>query len=137
MKDMKTFDDKISQAILRELRQNSRLSWQELGKIVHLSGQAVAERVKQMQEYGIIERFTIGENRPRHFIGMSMNHSNFQSFEEWLKHNPNVESIDKTSGDICYLIVYLAQNSAELEPFLNELLAHGTYRLNSSIRRVK
>ncbi|XXQ67277.1 Lrp/AsnC family transcriptional regulator [Neisseriaceae bacterium B1] len=64
---MKKFDDKISLAILQTLRQNSRISWQELGKNVHLSGQAAAERVKQMQEHGVIDGFTIRENRPRPF----------------------------------------------------------------------
>ncbi|SSY81008.1 Lrp/AsnC family transcriptional regulator [Alysiella crassa] len=134
---MKKFDDKISLAILQTLRQNSRISWQELGKTVHLSGQATAERVKQMQENGVIDGFTIRENRPRHFIGVMMKHTNFQAFEDWLRGKPNVESVDKTSGDICYHIVYATENMAELEQFLNELLQHGGYRLNSSIRRVK
>lgn len=134
---MKKFDDKISLAILQTLRQNSRISWQELGKNVHLSGQAAAERVKQMQENGVINGFTIRENRPRHLIGVMMKHTNFQAFEDWLIQNPNVESVDKTSGDICYMIVYVTENLAELEQFLNELLQHGAYRLNSSIRRVK
>ncbi|MCQ9327236.1 Lrp/AsnC family transcriptional regulator [Neisseria dentiae] len=51
---MKKSDDKISQAILRELRRNARISWQELGRAVHLSGQAAAERVRQMQDAGVI-----------------------------------------------------------------------------------
>lgn len=134
---MKKFDDKISRAILQTLRSNSRISWQELGKTVHLSGQAAAERVKQMQENGIINGFTLRENRPRHFIGVMMKHTDFQAFEHWLIQNPNVESVDKTSGDICYSIVYITENLTELEQFLNELLTHGSYRLNSSIRRVK
>ncbi|OSI14905.1 hypothetical protein BWD09_09575 [Neisseria dentiae] len=134
---MKKFDDKISRAILHTLRSNSRISWQELGKTVHLSGQAAAERVKQMQENGIINGFTIRENRSRHFIGVMMKHTDFQAFEHWLIQNPNVESVDKTSGDICYSIVYVTENLIELEQFLNGLLAHGSYRLNSSIRRVK
>ena len=57
---MKKFDDKTSQAILRELRQNARISWQELGRAVHLSGQA-AERVRQMQEAGVFDGYTLRE----------------------------------------------------------------------------
>lgn len=58
---MKKFDDKTSQAILRELRQNARISWQELGRAVHLSGQAAAERVRQMQEAGVFDGYTLRE----------------------------------------------------------------------------
>lgn len=134
---MKKFDDKISQAILRELRQNARMSWQDLGRAVHLSGQAAAERVRQMQEAGVFDGYTLREPRPRHFIGISMQHTRFDEFEHWLCANPNVESAYKTSGDTCYQIVYIAEDLAELEKFLVELLQHGGYRLTSSIRQVK
>ena len=69
---MKKFDDKTSQAILRGLRRNARISWQDLGRAVHLSGQAVAERVRQMQDAGVIDGFTLKEPRTRHFIGVKM-----------------------------------------------------------------
>lgn len=134
---MKKFDDKTSQAVLRELRRNARISWQDLGRAVHLSGQAVAERVRQMQDAGVIDGFTLKEPRTRHFIGVKMQHTRFDEFENWLRGWENVESADKTSGDTCYQIVYAADDSAELEHFLNQLLQHGTYRLHSSIRRVK
>ena len=134
---MKKFDDKTSQAILRELRQNARISWQELGRAVHLSGQAAAERVRQMQEAGVFDGYTLRELRQRHFIGVSMRHTRFDDFERWLLNQPNVESIDKTSGDICYMIVYIAETYEELERFLNDLLQHGSYRLKSNITRIK
>lgn len=134
---MKKFDDKTSQAVLRELRRNARISWQDLGRSVHLSGQAVAERVRQMKDAGVIDGFTLKETRTRHFIGVKMQHTRFNEFENWLGGWENVESADKTSGDTCYQIVYATDNLAELEHFLNKLLQHGTYRLHSSIRRVK
>ncbi|QMT41481.1 Lrp/AsnC family transcriptional regulator [Neisseria shayeganii] len=134
---MKKFNDRTSQAILRELRRNARISWQALGQTVHLSGQAVAERVRQMQDAGIINGFTLKETRMRHFIGVRMQHTHFDEFENWLLSWENIESVDKTSGDTCYQIVYATDDLNELEHFLNHLLQHGAYRLHSSIRRVK
>lgn len=134
---MKKFDDRTSRAILRELRRNGRISWQALGRAVHLSGQAVAERVRQLQEAGLIRGFTLRETRARHFIAVKMQHRRFSEFENWLQGWENVESADKTSGDSCYQIVYASDDWAELERFLNELLHHGSYQLHSSIRRVK
>ena len=46
--------DKINQAILACLKANSRRSWQEIGKQVFLSGQAVAARVQQLEDQGLI-----------------------------------------------------------------------------------
>jgi Lrp/AsnC family leucine-responsive transcriptional regulator len=44
----------MNQAILKRLKTNSRMSWQQIGKEVHLTGQAVAARVQQMQDDGVI-----------------------------------------------------------------------------------
>nr|WP_314487123.1 Lrp/AsnC family transcriptional regulator [uncultured Kingella sp.] len=133
---MKKFDDKISQAILAKLRENSRISWQQLGEAVHLSPQACAERVRQMQDAGIISGFTLRENRPRHFITVLMAHNRFAEFERFLHAENGIESADKTHGDGCYHIVYIADTAEELEAFLTRLSAHGRYRTASSMRRV-
>ncbi len=133
---MKLLQDRMNQAILRELRNNGRISWQNLGRRVHLSGQAVAERVRQLQAQGIITGFSIKESRTRHFITVIMQHTRFAHFESWLGQHPNIESVDKTSGDGCYLIVYATDDNAVLDEFLTELLQHGSYRLSSSVRRI-
>ena len=134
---MKTFDDRMSQAILAELRCDARQSWEAMGRRVHLSGQAVAERVRQMQEAGVITGFTLREDRhPRHFITMFMAHSQFAAFEAMLAAEPDLESVDKVSGEGCYPIIHRAGTREQLEAFLNRLLPHGRSRVSSSIRRV-
>lgn len=129
--------DKTGQAILRELRQNARISWQDLGRAVHLSGQAAAERVRRMQDAGVIAGFTLRENTPRYFVSISMNHTDFAAFEALVCADENVESVDKTSGDSCYMIVYRTESAEVLEGFLNKILPHGGYRVAGSLRRVK
>lgn len=54
--------DDISVRILTMLQENSRLSFTEIGKEVCLSSSAVAERVKKLEEIGIIEGYTIRLN---------------------------------------------------------------------------
>lgn len=133
---MKKFDDKISQSILAKLRENSRISWQQLGAAVHLSPQACAERVRQMQDAGVIGGFTLRENRPRHFITVLMAHNRFAEFERFLHSESGIESADKTSGDGCYHIVYTADTPSELEAFLARLSPHGRYRVASGLKRM-
>jgi Lrp/AsnC family transcriptional regulator, leucine-responsive regulatory protein len=46
--------DKIGVKILHELQKNARISFSEIGRRIGLSSPAVAERVKKMEEAGII-----------------------------------------------------------------------------------
>ncbi|WP_141673515.1 AsnC family transcriptional regulator, partial [Gilliamella apicola] len=50
--------DKKDRAILDELKKNSRQSWKEIGEKVYLSGQAVGQRVQELYDNHIIEKFT-------------------------------------------------------------------------------
>ena len=125
-------------AILKQLRANSRASWQQIGQQVHLSGQAVATRVQNMQEQGIISGFTIRENHePKHFITVFMESSDFSGFENMLKNTEDVEAAYKVSGEGCYQVILRDRPANGLETFLNEILKYGRYRVSSSIRCVK
>lgn len=50
--------DRVDREILGILRDDARISWQALGDRVHLSANAVAERVRRLQRRGAIRRFT-------------------------------------------------------------------------------
>lgn len=54
--------DYIDRDVLRQLQQNGRVSMKKLGEAVHLSAPAVTERVKRMEDAGVIERYTIKVN---------------------------------------------------------------------------
>ena len=130
--------DKINLAICLRLRANSRMSWQKIGKEVHLTGQAVAARVLQMQDDGIISQFTIRQDHLlKYFITIFMKDASFDSFERFLKEDACVESAYKVAGEGCYQVVYLADAPAGLETFLNQVLAYGTYKVQSVIRAIK
>lgn len=51
--------DRVDREILAVLLDDARISWQTLGDRVHLSPNAVAERVRRLMRRGIIRRFTI------------------------------------------------------------------------------
>jgi Transcriptional regulators len=54
--------DNIDRQILKYLSENGRLSNAELGRLVNLTRAAVRERINQLVEHGIIDRFTIVVN---------------------------------------------------------------------------
>lgn len=78
--------DKKDRAILAALAHDARMTWQAVGRRVHLTGQAVATRVQQMVEGGTIRGFTVarGDLR-RYFITVFMNTPQFDAFEAFLQ----------------------------------------------------
>lgn len=50
--------DRIDRRIVDELRRNARISWRELGERVHLAPSSVADRVRKLEESGLITGYT-------------------------------------------------------------------------------
>jgi len=130
--------DKTNRAILTLLARDARIPWQQLGKRVHLTGQAVSARVQQMLDDGIIRCFTIvrGDLR-RHYITVFMDSTRFGEFEGFLRDHPDVESASKVAGEGCYHVTLACADEASLEDFTQALLRHGRYKVATELRRVK
>ena len=85
------------------LAHDGRMTWQAVGRQVHLTGQAVATRVQQMVDDGTIRGFTVlrGDLR-RYFITVFMDTPQFDAFEAFLQAHADVESASKIAGEGCY-----------------------------------
>ncbi|WP_421864503.1 Lrp/AsnC family transcriptional regulator [Motiliproteus sp.] len=51
--------DNINRKIIAALQQNARISYAELGKLVHLSAPAVAERIRKLESAGVISGYSL------------------------------------------------------------------------------
>ena len=51
--------DGTDRRILGELRRDARISWRELGELVHLSPTSVADRVRRLERAGVIEGYSV------------------------------------------------------------------------------
>jgi Lrp/AsnC family transcriptional regulator, leucine-responsive regulatory protein len=49
--------DQIDLRIIEALRSDGRISWRELGELVHLSPSSVGERVKRLERIGVISSY--------------------------------------------------------------------------------
>ena len=128
--------DKKDHAILKELRQNSRQSWREIGEKVFLSSQAVGQRVQELLNNHIIEQFTIKE--PKHqlqFITIYMNSNQFESFEKLVKSVNEVSECYKITGEGCYMIVSCFENDA-LDAFLTKISNFGRYKVSHKLKQI-
>ena len=57
--------DSIDLQILKLLQQNARMTIKEIGEQVHLSTTPVHERIRRMEENGVIQQYTTIVNRDR------------------------------------------------------------------------
>lgn len=135
--------DQTDWEILRWLRQDSRMQWKEIGLKVHMTGQAVAARIRKMEDLGIIESFTVSLGpgklgRPvTAFITVFMKTTDHQGFEGFLAETEAVAGAHRISGDGCYQLEVNVADQQELNNILEDILKYGNYRINLSIGRIK
>ena len=119
--------DKMDRAILAALAHDARMTWQAVGRRVHL-----------MVEGGTIRGFTVarGDLR-RYFITVFMDTPQFDAFEAFLQAHAEVESASKIAGEGCYQVTLACESDAGLDDFTQALLRYGRYKVASEMRRVK
>lgn len=59
MADEKMVIDRIDRQIVDALRGNARMSWRELAERVHLAPSSVADRVRRLEERGLVRGYTV------------------------------------------------------------------------------
>jgi Lrp/AsnC family transcriptional regulator, leucine-responsive regulatory protein len=134
--------DRTDIQILDELSKNSRITMKELGKKVHLTGQATSDRVAKLEDNGVIEGYTINVNQTKlgyyihafiTIITQSINHHPYLAFiktqEEYLVNNY------KISGDGCYLLECKFPSNEPMNEFLEELNEYANYKLSIVINK--
>ena len=135
--------EKTNQQILRCLQRDSRMQLQEIGKIVHLTGQAVAIRIRNMKDEGVIEAFTVDLNsekigRPIYaFITVFMKDSaDHLSFQRSLSDRDDVVEAYRITGEGCYWLKANLANQDELNTLLDAILIYGNYKVSTAINKI-
>lgn len=139
--------DDIDRKIIELLVENGRLSYVELGKRVNLSRVAVRDRVDQLMERGVIEKFTAVINSEKvgkqvsAFFEVDVEPKQLVEVAQNLANNPNVASIYQMTGPSTLHMHVLVEDFGKLENFINEELysVQGITRVESHVllRRFK
>ncbi|WP_306205483.1 Lrp/AsnC family transcriptional regulator [Actinoplanes sp. RD1] len=124
--------DAMDWALLRELQADARLSYSELSRRVHLSPPAVAERVRRLEETGVVTGYhahvdlaKAGRNVVAQ-IRMSCYGPNCVLRDDTVRDWPEVLEIHRVTGDTCCLIKVAAPSVEAFEAVIDRLAAHGT-----------
>ncbi|WP_342577263.1 Lrp/AsnC family transcriptional regulator [Psychrobacillus sp. FSL K6-2843] len=119
--------DSTDKKIIDELRQNSRLSMSELGRRINLSSPSVSERVKQMESFGIIKRYTLEVDYEKLglpiqcIIEATVKNGDYNSFKTYIEGLPNVEFCYRIAGNACYMLKMQFETFSKAEEFIEDV----------------
>lgn len=119
--------DEIDVRILSELQNDSRLSIRELSKRINLSPPSVAERVRKLEDKGIIEGYTIKINRRRMgfpiecFVMVTMKNGEHERFKRFIYDYSRSEFCYRIAGDSCFLVKLSIESLEHIEEFINDI----------------
>jgi len=139
--------DDIDKRILDCLIENGRMSYADIGKKLNLSRVAIRERVNQLIEKGIIEKFSVVINseaagkKVSAFFEVDCEPQYLVPVAETLVNHPSVVSCYQMTGPSTLHMHVLFEDFEQLEQFINEEIykLKGITRVESHIllRRFK
>jgi Lrp/AsnC family leucine-responsive transcriptional regulator len=124
--------DEFGRKLLDELQRNSRLSLAELSRRIGLSPTATAERLKQMEETGILRGFTVEIDREAlglevlAFIRMSCPGQHYHRFIDYVQTLEEVRECHHLTGGDDFLLKVTTTSMGDLEALIEALLPYGT-----------
>ncbi len=124
--------DVFGRTLLDELQANARLSLAELSRRIGLSATATAERLKQMEESGILRAFTVEIDREAlgldvmAFIRMSCPGQHYHRFIDYVQTLEEVRECHHLTGGDDFLLKVTTTSMADLEALIEALLPYGT-----------
>ncbi|MCT0055568.1 winged helix-turn-helix transcriptional regulator [Lactococcus lactis subsp. lactis] len=131
--------DEIDKSILKLLKENSKLSNKEIGEKIFLTGQAVGNRISNMIDKGIIEKFTISISetcQETQFIRIFLKDTYFEKVENLINQFEDVQDFYKVRGQACYVVISHFSNDI-LNNFIESLSKYARYSVESVISNKK
>lgn len=125
-----TFElDAYDRKIVALLQQDGRMPYAEIGRQVHLSSPAIAERIRRLEEEGVLQGFSARVNLRalgygfETFINITVD--SHDALDRWAEAHPEVLELHATTGNHCALLRIALRDPAHLEGLLKSLGAIG------------
>ena len=123
--------DATNLKLLAELQRDARLSLAELGRRVGLSSPAVADRLKRLEDEGVITGYRADVN-PR-ALGYSLGviirirpaPRQIAAVAQLARDTPEVVECHRVTGDDCYVMTAYVRDVEHLEQVIDQFVAYG------------
>ena len=124
--------DKAGWEILQALQENARVSWSALGRRVGLSAPAVAERVRRMEDAGLVTGYRAAVDLEKlgfpvsAIIRVSAPEEKCPPLKALIKALPEVLACHHVTGSDAYVLTVAATSVKHLESLIERLGRYGT-----------
>ena len=124
--------DVTDHKIIDILQKDGRISMKDLGKIVGLTSPAVSERVKRLEESGIIEGYKAIVNPDalgrviKAFIHISLPSNKYQDFIVEARKDDRIVECHHITGDDCSVLKVIVKDMYELEEVIDSIKKIGS-----------
>jgi Lrp/AsnC family transcriptional regulator, leucine-responsive regulatory protein len=123
--------DATNLKLLTELQEDARLSLAELGRRVGLSSPAVADRLKRLEDEGVITGYR-AEVNPRalgYALGVVIRirpaPRQLAAVAQLARDTPEVLECHRVTGDDCYVMTAYVRDVEHLEQVIDQFAAYG------------
>jgi len=124
--------DKKDRLIIKALQQDARQSLSALGKRIGLSQPAVSERVKKLEDAGVICGYSARIDlraiglRLQAIIRVRTTHEHIQRYVAQFESMPEVLDVVRVTGDDCFVARCAFAEPEDLERVVDTLATHGS-----------
>jgi Lrp/AsnC family transcriptional regulator, leucine-responsive regulatory protein len=132
--------DDVDRQLVTALVADARMTYQELGRLVHLSPNSVADRVRRLRAGGLLAGFHAEldlEQLGRTLLALSDTKLHAEvdrlEFEQELASIPQVLAATHTTGEYDYQIRVACTDTQDLEQVVDRLRAIGVREIHSRI----
>ena len=123
--------DDVGQNLLSILHRDARISFAELGRRIGLSPAATAERMRRMEEAGIIRGYRVDVDREAlgfpllAIVRLSCDGPRYRPFLKAVKTMDQIAECHHVAGGDAFILKVVAESVAELEKLVEKLLDFG------------
>lgn len=134
--------DQLNWKILDALQKNARQSFTEIGRTVGLTSPAVAERVKRMEDLGIIKGYKaeVSYHKTGHqlkaVITLRAFMGRLKPFLEKVKEFKEVINCYRITGNENIIMEVVLYDQAHLEEFIDKVITYGETRTHIILSNV-
>lgn len=124
--------DPVNANILRELQRDPRLTMSELGRRVGLSSPAVTERVRRLEESGVIQGYRLDLNPVTFGLPLSAyvrirpNPGQLPKIADLAQRIPEVVECHRITGEDCFILKVYLPAIDQLDRIIDQFLKYGT-----------